>query len=482
MLNVKLLSSVTTALFLASCATTKPAFDIGRHNQPILAGSEEKQADLNLLATLEARQMQGNLPEVETGNTYGLAELIDIAQRRNPATRQSWLQMKNAGNEANIVKSALLPMIAATVIAGGQGFSNTINQPILGPLRINDSAHGAAGILTVNWLLFDFGENDARQQVANSLQKISSFTFNRVHQQLVFDVAFAFHARSAGLQKQGYAKQAILRAEQLVFAAERRFDEGVGTNVEVAQARQLLAQTKLTERVADGEAISAAVSLASSLGLPPSTQISLQDDTGNLPRIKGHGMEAVIDSAFSERPDILAALTQVRAAQYNIDATAASYRPKVFLGANLAVGNAGLDFNGFSVNNIGSTRGHGVLVGITVPIYDGNLRRHKMKIARDQLSLARSDVGVAKSIASREIAFAYQGLLTALAVHQAAGEVVNAAKVTADAAQDAYTGGIGTISDVSLATLGLYTAEEVLVDSRRAVHQAAATLALATGH
>ena len=57
----------------------------------------------------------------------------------------------------------------------------------------------------------------------------------------------------------------------------------------------------------------------------------------------------------------------------------------------------------------------------------------------------------------------------------------NLVKAARDAAQKAYVNGVGTISDASRATLGLYTATEALIDSRRAAHHAAATLALALG-
>ncbi|TXL12355.1 hypothetical protein BMR05_15635, partial [Methylococcaceae bacterium HT4] len=126
------------------------------------------------------------------------------------------------------------------------------------------------------------------------------------------------------------------------------------------------------------------------------------------------------------------------------------------------------DIYGFSVNNIGSAQSSGVLLGIAVPIYDGGLRSHKKQNALDSLAAAKSGVEVTKAAASREVAIAYEGLRTALAVNLAAQELVTASALTADAAQKAYVNGVGTISDASRATLGLYSATETLIDSRRA--------------
>lgn len=470
---------VVLALFLTGCTDTDRNY--GNHTRPLASTDAEATEDARLLAELYALERGADIPAVASGRRYGLAELIDIAQLRNPATRHAWLQMRVAGRQAGIVEGALLPFIAATVVAGTQSAANTITLPLSGPLAADNSAHGAAAVITANWLLFDFGENAARQRVANDLTRISGFSFNRLHQQLVFDVAFAYHTRVAALQKRTYAKQATGRAAQLLDAAQRRLEAGIGTEVEVAQARQLLAQTRLTERIASGEANSAAVSLASSLSLPPTTQISLHSGRTSLPRVGDQGMETMINNAFMRRPDVLASLAQVRAAQSNMDAVAASYLPKVILGANVAVGDVGFDLNGYGLDNIGSTRESGAFIGVSVPIFDGNLRRHRTENLHDRLAAARAGVSVARAAASREIAVAYEGLRTALAVNHAAGELVRAAQTTADAADKAYAAGIGTISDASLATLGLFTAKEALVDSRRAAHTAAATLALATG-
>jgi len=437
--------------------------------------------DAALLASIESEQNKGPIPSITSGHPYALPELIDIAQQRNPATRQAWQNLRVAGQQAKIVHSALLPFIAATVVGGAQNYKNTIDLPLTGPLKVDNSVDGVAGVITVNWLLFDFGENAARRRVAKNLTKISGHTFKRINQQLVFDVAHAYYSRIAALRKQAYAKQGTGRAAQLVESAKRRMETGVGHKVEIAQAEQLLAQTKLTQRIADGEANTAAVSLAVSLSLAPTTRISLQSDSARLPRMGDRKMESLIKNAFTSRPDVLASLAQVRAAQNNVDAVAASYMPKILLGANLADGNAALNLNGFSSDSIGPTSGSGVLVGATIPLFDGNLRKHRMQTSRDQLAAARSGVSVAKAIASREIAVAYEALRTALAVNEAAKELVRAATTTADVAHKSYINGAATITDSSLATLGLYAAKETLVDSRRTAHHAAITLALAVG-
>jgi outer membrane protein len=483
MFRLKLFLPLLPILFLIGCASSKSTVYTGGYDKPVSISQDEVKADLDLLETLESRKRQklANTPEVKPERTYDLAELIDIAQQRNPATRRAWLQMRQAGRDADVIKSAMLPIIAAAAITGAQHFNNDVTLPFGNTIGVDGTVSGYAGIITANWLLFDFGENSARQDVAYNLVKISRFGFNRVHQQLVFDVAQAFHNHQASLEKQSYAQQATERAAELVFVANRRKEMGIGNTIEVAQAAQLLAQTKLLEQITRGEVNVSRVSLASSLSLPPSTPILLPQFSNSLPALGDRAMETMINDAFSTRPDVLSALAGVRAAQSNIDVVAAAYMPKVMLGANISVGDAGLNLYGVPLNNIGPAQSSGALISVSVPIYDGKLRRTRKRNAKDKLEAARSGVDVVKDVASLEIAIAYEGFRTALAINQAAQELVDAANVTANAAQEAYANGVGTIGEVSLATLGLFAAKETQINSFRAAYLAAATLALALG-
>lgn len=376
----------------------------------------------------------------------------------------------------------MLPIISASVVAG-RGQSNKDLSLIISGLSVpaDTSSSGSFTVLSAEWLLFDFGENAARQQVASETARIAALGFNRVHKQLIFDTSVAYYSRIAGLQKVRFGKAANARANQLLDAAIRRQKAGIGNTVEVAQAKQLRAQTQLASRIAAGEANAASVNLRSALNLPPSAPIQISNTRSRLPSADDKRMTALIEGAFSNRPDVLSALAQVRAAQSDIDAVAASYLPKVVAGANVAIGNGRIGLDKFSSGGINSTSSSSVFVGVTIPIYDGRIRESRTKNSQDRLDAATSGVGVVASLAAREVGLAYEGLRTALAVHSATSELVRAAKVTATAAKGAYVGGLGTLSDASAASLNLFVAEEALADARKAGHHAAVILALATG-
>ena len=58
--------------------------------------------------------------DIDLDHVYSLVELIDIAQRRNPATRVAWEQARQAAINVGIARSAYLPALTASVLGGYQ--------------------------------------------------------------------------------------------------------------------------------------------------------------------------------------------------------------------------------------------------------------------------------------------------------------------------------------------------------------------------
>ena len=476
---MRILTGLALSLLLAGCQPGPSGRGPYGASSPIVDSAETKQADAALSAELAAEQK--NLPSVSTSTVYSLPQLIDLAQSRNPLTRKAWLAARRAGQDVKAVKSALLPLVTASVIAGGQRFNTDVDPALLPPSTVTTEASGVAAVLDASWLLFDFGENISRQQAADQLARVAELQFNRVHLQLIFDVSTHYHRLNAALRKNQASTAALQRAEQLLDAARKRKAAGLGNDVEVAQSEQLVAQTRVVQSQIRGEIGAARVMLASALNIPPSTRVRIRPTTGSLPSPGSKTLDAYVQNAMRSHPEVLAALAEVRAAEYDLDAVAASYLPKIYSGANLPVGNSGLSVNGFEANGIGGTSSSGVFLGLTIPIYDRGLKATRLSNAQNRVSSAKTSVEIARSVTSQEVGLAYQALTTSLAVHRAAQDLVAAAKRTADAAESAYVVGIGTISAASLAALNEYVAIEALADARAAVYNASAALAVATG-
>jgi outer membrane protein len=231
-----------------------------------------------------------------TARTYLLAELIDIAQSNNPLTRSAWNRARDVALAAGIAKSTYLPRLTAAAIGGYQ-----LSQ-IAGPLgtTVTNQLHGTISLVSFDWLLFDFGQRAALVEAANQASVISNIGFTAAHQQLIYDVSSAFYSNAAARARGGNAVQSLKNAESVQAAAEDRMKRGIGTAIEVAQARQATAQARLVMVQATGAAQNAYLTLIYAMGISPLTQIKVADvsDRRLSPELAGSA-EKIISVALS---------------------------------------------------------------------------------------------------------------------------------------------------------------------------------------
>jgi outer membrane protein TolC len=424
--------------------------------------------------------------ELDNNRTYSLAELIDIAQSNNPLTRTAWNNARNVALAAGIAKSAYLPRLTAAAIGGFQ-----ISQ-ISGPLgtTATNELRGTISLLSFEWLLFDFGERAALVEAANQASVISNIGFTAAHQQLIYEVSLAFYANAAARARVGNAVQSLKNAESVQAAAEDRMKRGIGTAIEVAQARQATAQARLVMIQATGAAQNAYLSLISAMGISPLTQIKVADvsDRRLSPEMAG-SVDKVISTAVARRPDILAAYAAQKASLAGIRAAEAEFLPKVFVAGTGSYNNGTLSVSGVpSIGNLSpilnlSPKGFGgtVLGGVTVPVFDGGTRAAILEQAQTRADNAGLALTRTRDEAVRQIVLANNALHTSLAAYTAATAVVSAAKTTFDAALSAYRSGVGSITDATTAETQLLQAKNASTDAYSTALSAAAALALSTG-
>lgn len=404
---------------------------------------------------------------LDTQHSYSLAELIDLAQQNNPLTRIAWLEAERAALASGMVKATYLPMLSASVIGGYQHSkrrTRTELDTLLGTLDLNTHTNnhisGVVPALTLEWLLFDFGKRDALHKAAQELTLASQIKFSAAHQGVIFNVSRAFFNYNASTENAQLSAQHLSHSLALKTAAQARFNNGVATSIEVAQASQLAAQAKLISVQNQGLARDAYQALLSAVGLPAHSQLqiaSAQDRT--LPTLADLPSEELLQQALAYRPDLLAVDAARRAAEQGINSAKANYLPKVALLGVAAHGNADFDVRG-----IGSVSPHAssqaVLLGISLPLFDGGLRRMRLYEAEAHAESAQALVRKTQGDALQEMHLAVNTLRSTLEAHEAASELVAAASLTYDAASDAYQVGVGNMMLATEAANGLLDATQ----------------------
>ncbi len=484
-------------LLLAGCATTAVDMAPPRPDRPwtpqtdahggIIAGATPAAAASSAGTwTLPANHALAEVPGKvlpERTQPYTLAELIDLAESLNPATRVAWNDARRAALATGIARSAYLPHLAASALAGHHSGSH---EGILG----NTSGNGSAAFVSLQWLLFDFGERKALVDAAREGSAISNITFSAAHQKVIHDVSVAFYAYQAARARVATAAASLKNAKVIEDAADARHRRGVATVMETAQAHQATAQARLAVVTSRGNEENAYQDLLAAVGVSPLTKIGIVDlGERKLPAESSASLDQVIRDALSRRPDVLAAASGVKLAEAQVRAAKAAFLPRVFLYANeghyrnnLGISPTPVFGQGLpTVNFRDSGWAGGIFLGVTVPLYDGGMRAAQVGRAKLAAHNAELKLDQVRQAAARQVVRATNTLRSSLEAWHAASALQAASQTTFDAALAAYRNGVGNLTELNSAEIQLNAARNAASDAHSAALSAAATLALAIG-
>lgn len=431
------------------------------------------------------------LGNVQVDHSYNLADLIDMAQSINPSTRQAWDAARASAAETGIARSAYLPHLTATAM-GGYGILEPHNRFRGGGLRANTDSrlHGTLERQQVGleWLLFDFGKRRATMEEATQKSIGQNILFTGEHQKVIHQVALAYYRYSAALNNVSLVRQSLENAHAIARAAAANLKNGEGTVVDTSQAEQAVAEAELVLARTEGDVETYRLELLTAVGLNPSQPLHIQIDNGRNIRVDDIRLsDEMVHEAVARRPDVLAAYTSLRAAQSAVEGARASYRPQVFMNGNVGYNFDDLHFRNLPLVNVNSindrvhTFGSLITAGISVPIYDGGLRRNRLRQAHEREDSARAALQDTQNNAVRTIVTAEAMLHTGITAYQAALSLQKASQTGFDAALTAYRSGDGTMTRMLELQNTLLNARLSVSDSYYGMLSAAASLAYAAG-
>ena len=489
-----LLAALLSALALAGCSSTStlaPASATTPYRGAAgEAATDPGTADFGVAPEADMPIVIAR-PEIDSKHVYSLPELIDIAQMANPVTRAAWQRAREAASAVGLAKGAFLPILSADVLAGYAVTSAAAAGIRVPPLvnvpagTITTSGRQIAPSLAVEWLLFDFGGREAALKSAEQYSFAANVSFNQAHQQLIFDVSAAYFQYSAARAQTRIDREALDNVKLVQTAAEARLGQGIATTMEVAQAKQQVAQAQFDLTQAKGGERATYTSLLAAMGISPTVTIKVKDIASrSLPRAVPANLDTLISTSLQRRPDVQAAFARVKAGKQGITAAEAEFLPKIAMTGtvNRTWGDYTIDDSRFGSTPFNSDQPNAAIgIGIRFPIFDGGMRKSRLEAAEASAAASEQEFAKLQSEAARQIVIAYDTLRTGLSGHAAAVELVKAARTNHEAALDYYKNGLGTLSDVSVAQTGLLKALFAEAQARSNVFGAAATLAFATG-
>jgi outer membrane protein len=474
-----------------------------------VAPTSQKQWAPPNLAGYQDTLRRGSLEELKKGQElvdrrkeYTLPDLIDLAQQLNPATRAAWQNAKQALALVGVSKSAYYPFLSLAAAAGYTRFfvpfpKLEINQAALkkvlatgGPVQTAVTLTEGNPLhfdvlyqseLTMKWLLFDFGQRDATVNAARENLLMANVAFNATHQRLVLEVSQGFYVYNLARESVRVAESSSQTADTVHSAVDARVNSGLATRPELLQAEQQLAQAKFDLEKARGSERDAFVDLMEAIGLSPAIQIRITEDfAGSVHFDLETPLAAFVMRALSQRPELVASLAKVRAAEDKIKGVKASYFPKISALASVGYGEERTSLGGSNTFD-SSAPTFGASLAIELPLFDGFLRDRSLQAARAELQAASDQLEQARDETVRQVWKSYNDLRTAIRRGAAASALLNSSQGAYEAVLASFKQGLSTYTDVVTNETKLTSARNAVFETQSAIYQAATSLAFAMG-
>jgi outer membrane protein len=425
---------------------------------------------------------QDRAATIDPNHPYTLAELIDIAERNNPRTRILWERARQRAEALGVEKSAYYPVLAGVAAFGDQRIIEPFPKPLAPRGYTMVEVPVVQPEITLQYLIFDFGKREGRVDEAVAQKIAAGANFVAANQQVAFRVASAYYLLLTAQERLQAATETLKTAQTTQDAAEDRMNNGRATQPDVLNARAEAAQATFDLESADGDEKIARVTLTEAVGADPSPNILIDGQTDTpLPQTLTLSIDALIDRAMRNRPDLQAQAAEIRAADDAIRQAKAAYRPQIGLTASAAQTSV-WPTTDFGELGPASEPTWAATLGIEWRIWDGGARKNDLAIVQSKRREAQDSMTELRDQATREVWTAYIAFRSAVKQEQAAEALLESASTSYSASLDAYQYGVKNLVDVLTAEKQLAQARLSGVSARSQLLLDAVDLEFVTGN
>ena len=390
-----------------------------------------------------------------------LVEVTEAALCHNPQTREVYANAKVQAAQVGVARSLFFPSVTDTLSAT-ENKNRTTNYS------------NATNRIVASYLLYDFGSRDANFENANQLLKAASATQNAIVQTVLLASVNAFY--------QVHASRAILNAsieterlsQESFKSAEAKYIAGVATPADKLQAQTSFANATLTKLRNEGTLKVAYGNLANVMGAPANINFQIADSKlDDIPELIDQDIDALIEQARLQRPDLIASEAQLKASLAKIESVKADAKPKVRIDAS----------NQYDENLLGQTSQNTSQLGIflSIPLFEGYKPTYLIRSAEATAELNASKRDQLKLQVSLDVWTAYQNLKTANESIAASNVLLLSAEESSRVSLGRYKEGVGNIIDTLSAQSALANAKQQKIQSVLNWNIARTTLAQSIG-
>lgn len=389
-----------------------------------------------------------------------LVEVTEAALCHNPQTKEVYASAKVQSAQVGVARSLFFPSVTNTTSATENktrttNYSNVTNK------------------IVASYLLYDFGSRDANLENAHQLLKAASATQNATVQNVLLAAVNTFYQVHANKALMDASIESEHLYQESFKSAEAKYIAGVSTPADKLQAQTSFANATLTKLKNEGALKIAYGNLANVMGISANVPFQLQESKVNvIPQMVDGDIQALIEQARLQRPDLIASEAQVKASLAKIDAAKADSKPTVAL--NLSNTHSD-DSNATYTNN------SAIGINVSIPLFGGYKPTYLIRSAEATAELNASQRDQLKLQVSLDVWTAYQNLKTANESIKASMVLVSSAEESSRMALGRYKEGVGNMIDTLNAQSALANAKQQKIQSILNWNIARTTLAQSIG-
>lgn len=408
---------------------------------------------------------------VAPGPRLTLSDAEKLALAKNPNISVARLLALAQAQVTREVRSAELPTATGNLTAVGAHDSSRITAGLLN----NPSVYNrAAGGLTVSQLITDFGRTHHLVQSAQATAKAQLESARATEQDITLTVDQAFYQALTSQAVLQVARQTVADRQATVDQVNALTKAKLRSNLDLSFADVQLAQAKLMLLDAQNNADVAMASLNTVLGSETNVLYTLVDDTPTDPEPPPQNADALLQSAFTARPDLAALNLQSTAAQKLSSAEHELWMPTFT--AMAAAGGTPVRADQIQSNWYGTAGAN-----VNIPLFNGFLFNARAQEAKLRANAASEQVRNLREAIARDVRTAVLNAQNAFQRIGVTQEMLNESNMAFDLSQERYKIGLSGIVELTQAQLAQTQAQIAYTNARYSYQTALAVLRFQLG-